>query len=238
MSRCSPWFIRCIKPNNDKKSNIFDTALVLDQLRYSGILETIKIRKLGYPIRYNFGNFVHRYKCIVPASAGGQQSTRDLTRLILTSSYSQVPGTSSSSGQGGDDFQIGSSKVFLREVLEQRLEKARYDLLNKAAKLIQATVRGHVQQKMYSNQRRAAVKIQSYYRMTTARRDFLKIQRGVTRLQATIRMRRDQRRYRAVKEEIMKRNQKRKLIETAEKTAAKNQTQSYGRYFYGFKLIN
>lgn len=221
MSQCSPWFIRCIKPNNEKKPNLFDTSLVLDQLRYSGILETIKIRKLGYPIRYGFSNFVARYKCLVPSnSVAHQQSTRDLTRLILTSYQNS-----------GEDFQIGASKVFLREILEQRLEKARYDLLNKAAKIIQSAVRGHVQQKKYLGQKRAALRIQSYYRMARARRDFLKVRRGITRLQATAKMRRDMNRYRAVREEIIKRNQKRKYLESAEKSAAavaKSQNLNYG----------
>lgn len=64
--------------------------------------------------------------------------------------------------------------------------------------------------------------------MYTARRDFVRVKQGITRLQATIKMRRDQKRYQAVRDEIVKRNQKRKLIETAEKTAAKNQTCNYG----------
>lgn len=60
MSKCNPWFVRCIKPNNEKATMKFDIPVVLEQLRYSGMLVTIKIRKLGFPVRIKFANFVSR----------------------------------------------------------------------------------------------------------------------------------------------------------------------------------
>jgi myosin heavy subunit len=38
----------------------FEMKVVLQQLAYTGTLETIKIRKLGFPIRYKFAYFVNR----------------------------------------------------------------------------------------------------------------------------------------------------------------------------------
>lgn len=40
---------------------MFEEEMVMDQLRYSGMLETIRIRRSGYPIRLNFKNFLGRY---------------------------------------------------------------------------------------------------------------------------------------------------------------------------------
>uniref|UniRef100_A0AAR2ITW4 non-specific serine/threonine protein kinase n=1 Tax=Pygocentrus nattereri TaxID=42514 RepID=A0AAR2ITW4_PYGNA len=56
-----PHFVRCIKPNNDRQAHKFDREKVLIQLRYTGILETAKIRRQGYSHRILFTNFIKRY---------------------------------------------------------------------------------------------------------------------------------------------------------------------------------
>lgn len=44
-----------------KEPNHFDPKLVLQQLSYTGVLETVKIRKQGYSSRLSFSDFVQRY---------------------------------------------------------------------------------------------------------------------------------------------------------------------------------
>jgi len=61
MTRCQPTFIRCIKPNNDKTPNKLELFVILEQLRNTGMLETVRIRKLGFPRRYLFEQFAKRF---------------------------------------------------------------------------------------------------------------------------------------------------------------------------------
>ena len=41
---------------------MFDRDLCCRQLRYSGMMETIRIRRAGYPIRHTFSEFIERYE--------------------------------------------------------------------------------------------------------------------------------------------------------------------------------
>uniref|UniRef100_A0AAQ6AKB0 Myosin X, like 1 n=1 Tax=Amphiprion ocellaris TaxID=80972 RepID=A0AAQ6AKB0_AMPOC len=60
LSVSNPFFIRCIKPNMEKNPNVFSPEVVLNQLRYSGMLETVKIRRAGFPVRRTFKDFFSR----------------------------------------------------------------------------------------------------------------------------------------------------------------------------------
>lgn len=46
-------------------SQLFDRELCMRQLRYSGMMETIRIRKAGYPVRYTFDEFLQRYRVLL-----------------------------------------------------------------------------------------------------------------------------------------------------------------------------
>lgn len=68
MSKCKPWFVRCIKPNNCKKAMTYEMGVVLEQLCYTGMLETIRIRRIGYPIRYKFLHFARKFRTLLGPS--------------------------------------------------------------------------------------------------------------------------------------------------------------------------
>ncbi|KAH3803698.1 hypothetical protein DPMN_131965 [Dreissena polymorpha] len=55
-----PHFVRCIKPNTSKEAFKFVPDYVLAQLRYTGISETVKIRKFGYALRVTYHEFLVR----------------------------------------------------------------------------------------------------------------------------------------------------------------------------------
>ena len=65
LEQCNPYFVRCIKPNSSKASRLFEGDLVLAQLRYSGMLETIRIRRAGYPVRFAYKEFHGRFRILM-----------------------------------------------------------------------------------------------------------------------------------------------------------------------------
>uniref|UniRef100_A0A8K9XRW1 Myosin VIIBb n=1 Tax=Oncorhynchus mykiss TaxID=8022 RepID=A0A8K9XRW1_ONCMY len=76
LSICQPHFIRCFKPNDNKKSMCFDRDLCIRQLRYSGMIDTIRIRKLGYPIRHTFKQFLQRYRVLLKTTVCDPKTVR------------------------------------------------------------------------------------------------------------------------------------------------------------------
>ena len=62
MMSATPHFVRCIKPNMQQAPDTFIDEFVLKQMKYTGVCETVRIRRDGYPVRLEFDEFVMRYK--------------------------------------------------------------------------------------------------------------------------------------------------------------------------------
>uniref|UniRef100_A0A8C3J0X3 Myosin motor domain-containing protein n=1 Tax=Calidris pygmaea TaxID=425635 RepID=A0A8C3J0X3_9CHAR len=77
-------------------SNIFDVEYVTCQLRHSGILEAIHIRKEGYPVRLPFQNFLARYSGLLAWDSPREGCVAVLSRVV---------------GNPSDLYQIGVTKV-------------------------------------------------------------------------------------------------------------------------------
>ncbi|XP_062521649.1 myosin-VIIa-like [Corticium candelabrum] len=192
LGACQPFFVRCIKPNELKKPNLFDRELSVRQLRYSGMMETIRIRRAGYPIRHSFSEFVDRYRVLVDGMKSSEYypDKKGACKTILLKTL----------GEGL--WQIGKTKVFLKDQEDQLLEEKRDTMLMKRVVLIQKIVRGYFQRKRYLKMRRAAVIIQKTMRKMRLRRQYLKMIRGFRRLQATWRARVLTRNYRKMRQRI------------------------------------
>lgn len=47
-------FVRCLKPNEIKKPLVVTASYTLLQIKYLGVLESIKVRKDGFPFRKDY----------------------------------------------------------------------------------------------------------------------------------------------------------------------------------------
>uniref|UniRef100_A0AAR2IPA7 Myosin VIIBa n=1 Tax=Pygocentrus nattereri TaxID=42514 RepID=A0AAR2IPA7_PYGNA len=182
LTACQPYFIRCIKPNDFKKPMLFDRELCMRQLRYSGMMETIRIRKAGYPIRHTFQEFLDRYRVLLNSAVCDPKNVRiACSESICKNVFSAE-----------DDWEIGKTKVFLKDFHDTMLELKRDKALNEKALVIQKVLRGYKHRKQFLKQRSAAVVVQKYWRGHKGRKLF---RLGFARLQATVRSRQIARQY-------------------------------------------
>ncbi|XGW09151.1 hypothetical protein V3C99_011454 [Haemonchus contortus] len=178
LNHTEPFFIRCIKPNEFKRPMMMDRGLVLRQLQYSGMLETIKIRRNGYPIRHDFEPFVQRYRVLVNGIGATNYDSRSAAELICR----KVLGK-------GSDFQLGKTKVFLKERHDLFLEQEYHRMLSYRATVIQKHVKGWVARKSFLKKKEAAIVIQKHWRRYVHQKRYSQIIAGICRLQAVLRSR-------------------------------------------------
>uniref|UniRef100_A0A8D8Y3H0 Myosin-VIIa n=1 Tax=Cacopsylla melanoneura TaxID=428564 RepID=A0A8D8Y3H0_9HEMI len=178
LSNCQPFFIRCIKPNEFKKPMLFDRGLCCRQLRYSGMMETIRIRRAGYPIRHTFIEFVERYRFLIP----GINPAHMTECRMATSRICQAV-------LGHSDYQLGHTKVFLKDAHDLFLEQERDRVLTRNILVLQKNIRGWVYRRRYNRLRAAAMIIQKYWKGWAQRRRYQRMRVGYMRLQALIRSR-------------------------------------------------
>jgi myosin-7 len=183
LRKCNPWFVRCVKPNHNKKPGEFDRELSLRQLRYSGMMETIRIRKAGYPIRHTFKEAIDRYRLLapdIPPSTGGEKDKANGIEV-----FTRIIGAPSTAADG---WQVGLSKLFIKDSHDQILEERRDDVFNDNAIAIQKFFRGALARKRFMDMRGAMTKIQSRFRTQQAKAKCDALANGFARLQATSKM--------------------------------------------------
>ncbi|KAK7125339.1 hypothetical protein R3I93_020882 [Phoxinus phoxinus] len=133
MFAASPHFVRCIKPNRSKQPDQLDSKLVMDQLRYNGLMETIRIRRDGFSWRPTFREFAERYNIL-------------LLKPDLPSDKSSCMSILNSTELSG--WKCGSSRLFFKywhqEALARLLER-----LGRAAVVIQKNFRARVCRRKY-----------------------------------------------------------------------------------------
>lgn len=163
----------------------FDRGLCCRQLRYSGMMETAKIRKAGYPIRYTYKEFIDQFRCLVKNIPPSHKTDcKEASQKICNTIFTK-----------GEDYQFGHTKVFLKDTESEFLDQERSRILSKYVLTIQKAIKGWIYRRRFLKLRQAAIVVQKYWRARGYRSRYLLMKCGFQRLQARIRSKEDTYRF-------------------------------------------
>uniref|UniRef100_I3MKK2 Myosin IXB n=1 Tax=Ictidomys tridecemlineatus TaxID=43179 RepID=I3MKK2_ICTTR len=165
LGKAEPFFIRCIRSNAEKKELCFDDELVLQQLRYTGMLETVRIRRSGYSAKYTFQDFTEQFQVLLPKNA---QPCREVIAALLEKMNVDKR-----------SYQIGKTKVFLKETERQALQETLHQEVVRKILLLQSWFRMVLERRRFLQMKRAAITIQACWRS-------YRVWRAVERTQAAV----------------------------------------------------
>ncbi|XP_074489947.1 unconventional myosin-IXAb-like isoform X6 [Sebastes fasciatus] len=150
LDQSEPYFVKCIRSNAEKLPLRFNDSLVLRQLRYTGMLETVRIRQSGYSIKYTFQDFVRHFHVLLPRGTSPTKSgIREFFRRI------HLPPAG---------YQVGNTMVFLREAERQRLQTQLHQEVLRRIVTLQRRFRAVLERKHFVDMRTAAFVIQRWWR--------------------------------------------------------------------------
>jgi myosin-5 len=161
ISETNPYFIRCIKPNDQNVKNVFNDIRVNQQLKYSGVLEAVRVARNGYPVRLDHDTFNWRYSFL--------ENLSDKFKPL--------------------DYQAGKSKIFLKNFVYERLEDLRNVHVYSQVSEIQKNIRRRIQRKKYCIFRKKIIILQSIFHMKQGWKTANKIRRNksATKIQTSFR---------------------------------------------------
>uniref|UniRef100_A0A0K0EKS2 Myosin motor domain-containing protein n=1 Tax=Strongyloides stercoralis TaxID=6248 RepID=A0A0K0EKS2_STRER len=197
LAKATPYFIRCIKSNNDKIPNYFDDNIILRQLRYTGMLETVRIRRAGYSVRIEYEAFVNQYRILLPK--GLNTNKKEIIEFL--SNHSSIDGSM---------IQFGHTKIFMRDaeklLLDDHLhrtimshivtlqrwfracsERRRFLKMRSEIVSFQAACRAALAKKRLNKKVHAATVIQSHWKGYLEHKKYLQIRKAVIELQSVAR---------------------------------------------------
>uniref|UniRef100_A0A667YP54 Osteoclast-stimulating factor 1 n=1 Tax=Myripristis murdjan TaxID=586833 RepID=A0A667YP54_9TELE len=147
LMKCTPHYIRCIKPNETKRPRDWEEKRVRHQVEYLGLRENIRVRRAGYAYRRVFSKFLQRYAILTKETWPRWRGEERQGVLHLLNSVHMDQ----------DQFQLGRTKVFVKAPESLfLLEEMRERKYNGYARVIQKAWRKHIAVRKYVKMREEA----------------------------------------------------------------------------------
>ncbi|XP_069722667.1 unconventional myosin-IXa isoform X3 [Phaenicophaeus curvirostris] len=156
LGQAEPYFVKCIRSNAEKLPLRFNDSLVLRQLRYTGMLETVRIRQSGYSCKYSFQDFINHFHVLLPQGISpSKHNIHEFFRKIKLDP---------------ENYQVGRTMVFVKERERQILQDLLHQEVLRRITLLQRWFRSLLCRRQFLSLRQAAVVIQRFWRSYQSRK--------------------------------------------------------------------
>ncbi|XP_032890982.1 unconventional myosin-Id [Amblyraja radiata] len=149
-----PYYVRCIKPNEQKSPLLFDERRCQHQVEYLGLMENVRVRRAGFANRQTYERFLQRYKMISEFTWPNHDMRTDqeaVKKLIECCEFQH-------------DVAYGKTKLFIRTPRTLfTLEERRTQMIERIVLFLQKIWRGTIARLRYKRTR-AVYTIINYYR--------------------------------------------------------------------------
>jgi myosin-5 len=164
VNKTHPHYVRCIKPNDELKANIFNYERIAEQLRNAGVLEVVRVARAGFPVRLGIQDFVERYGMVAVAAVEAaylktmkeaetdqeQYVCKELVKAILMQLTGHKPSDAEFNAVCRENgLQMGLTKVFFQQKAFNKVEKLRTAIVAKAALVMQTFWRCYSARRKY-----------------------------------------------------------------------------------------
>ncbi|XP_066913408.1 unconventional myosin-Ie-like [Clytia hemisphaerica] len=140
LMKCTPHYIRCLKPNETKKAHDWENDRCKHQVEYLGLKENIRVRRAGYAFRRVFEKFLRRYAIVTPETYPSWKGEVTAGIKHLMNAVQMEP----------DQWQLGRTKVFIKNpeslFLLEELRERKFDSF---ARTIQKAYRQYKSRQMF-----------------------------------------------------------------------------------------
>ena len=130
LQNAEPRYVRCIKPNAAQAPAAFEEPLVMDQLRYLGVMETVRIRRAGYPVRVPFKQLLTDFRELQRGDWIGTE--KEILVKMMTAHLEDT------------HWRIGDTRIFLSDSAMRLLRSRQQEVRNQKATRIQSSQRRKV----------------------------------------------------------------------------------------------